>query len=246
VQFALRPGITDHELLAEAVQYDGTPLSCHMTLKAGPKRISLASPSGTVLEKGQKWSANIAYWGANICRANFIAAGPEDLPADAAGYVMDFVAPYFAALGEWLQGLTLGASAAALYRLIHERLPYDRYHIELNPGHLIHYDEWPSSPFYEGSRAALRSGMVLQSDVIPSHPHFYSTRLEDGYALADGALRKTLAQDYPKLWERVTRRRAVFEDLLGIPLPLEVLPLSNMCGLLAPYGLAPERILAIR
>ena len=59
IHFALRPGITDHQLLAEA-RYDGLPLSCHITCKTGPHRVSLASASGNLVERGHTWSANVA------------------------------------------------------------------------------------------------------------------------------------------------------------------------------------------
>ena len=202
IHFALRTGITDHELLAESVQYDGTPLSCHMTCKTGPKRISLASPSGNRIELGHTWSANVAYWGSNICRANWIAHDERDLPAAAQGY------------------------------------------LQLNPGHHIGYDEWPSSSFYPGSMISLRSGMVLQSDVIPSHPAYFSTRMEDGYALADRTLRTEFATQYPQAWQRIEERRNFLGASLGIQLKECVLPLSNMAGIIAPFGLSPLNILA--
>jgi Xaa-Pro aminopeptidase len=45
ILWAVREGVSDFELLQEA-RYDGTPLSCAMTCKTGPNRISLASPRG--------------------------------------------------------------------------------------------------------------------------------------------------------------------------------------------------------
>jgi hypothetical protein len=245
VLFGLRAGVTDRELLAESVRYDGTPLSCHMTLKAGPKRISLASPNGTVIERGHKWSANIGYWGTNVCRAGFAVEGPEELPGEARGYVEEFVGPYFLALVEWLRGLRVGAEGSALYAQVMGRLPSERYGVTLNPGHLIHYDEWPSSPFWEGSGVRLRSGMVVQSDVIPTHPHWYSTRMEDGYAIADGELRRELREGYPKMWARVEQRRRVIAGLFGGELNEDVLPLGETCGVLAPYGFAPEVVMGV-
>ena len=55
-------------------------------------------------------------------------------------------------------------------------------------GHLIGLEEWMSSPISEGSAVELRSGMAMQMDVIPGHPTYGSTRMEDGYAIADAAL----------------------------------------------------------
>jgi hypothetical protein len=244
IHFAARCGMTDHELLEHA-RYDGLPLACAMTLKTGPNRISLASPSGNRLERSHFWSANIAYWGSNICRAAWVAESEEDLPAAARDYVEAFAGPYFAAMCEWLGTLRIGSRGGDLYRLIQERLPFKRFRIYLNPGHLIHLDEWVSSPFFEGSEIAVASGMVIQTDVIPSSPAYSSTRMEDGVAIADAALREELRRDFPECAARCHARREFLAESLGIELPEEVLPLSNTACLVAPYLLRPELVFAI-
>ncbi len=244
VQFALRPGITDHELLAEAVHYDGTPLSCHMTCKTGPGRISLASASGNLIARGHTWSANVAYWGANICRANWIASDERDLPAPAREYLPAFVEPYFSAMAKWLESIRPGASCAAIYERVHTQLPHDTFHVELNPGHYISYDEWPGSPFTANSDVNLHSGMVLQSDIIPSHPTYFSTRLEDGYAILDATAWRDFRQTYPNAASRIEQRQHFLRNTLGIAIDDTLKPLSNTAGILAPWGLSPRMIIA--
>lgn len=245
VQFALRPGMTDHELLAEA-RYDGEPLSSHMTLKTGPTRISLASASGKRIEVGHTWSANIAYWGSNICRAAWVAEGPEDLPEAARDYVDAFAGPYFHALADWLSMMRIGTSCGDLYRFVHQRLPAEKYNIFLNPGHLIHLDEWLSSPFYAGSEILIASGMVIQSDVIPSSKQYFSTRMEDGIAIADPALREELAGLDPAFWARCQARREFAQETIGIFLPSEIVLLSNTAFLVSPYLLQSGRVFSIQ
>lgn len=245
IHFAARPGMTDHELLEHA-RYDGLPLACSMTLKTGPNRISLASASGNRLERGHFWSANISYWGSNVCRAAWVAEDETDLPPAARDYVDAFAGPYFAAMCEWLGELRIGHLGGDLYRLIQQRLPFDRYRVFLNPGHLIHLDEWVSSPFFEGSEIEVASGMVIQTDVIPSSPVYSSTRMEDGVAIADQALRDELRRDFPECAARCDARRAFLAGTLGVQLPEEVLPLSNIACIVAPYLLRPERVFAIR
>jgi hypothetical protein len=113
--------------------------------------------------------------------------------------------------------------------------------VHLNPGHFIHLDEWPSSPVYAGSEVTLRSGMALQLDIIPATgTAYHTTNIEDGVALADDALRAELADHYPGMWERVSRRRAFMAAALGIELKPEVLPMSNLAGYLPPLWLAPR------
>jgi Xaa-Pro aminopeptidase len=245
IHFALRCGMTDRELVAEA-RYDGTPLACHMTLKTGPDRISLASPKGSRIEKGHTWSANISFWGSNVCRAGWVAEGAEDLPPMAREYVSAFAGPYFEAMAEWFSRLRIGQPGGVLYRLIQERLPFETFGIFLNPGHLIHLDEWLSSPIYEGSTIPIQPGMVIQTDVIPSSPVFFSTRMEDGVAIADATLREELRRRFPECYERCQGRRRFVQEILGIALPEEVLPLSNMACIVPPYLLRPERIFALQ
>lgn len=243
IHFALRCGMTDHELLEHA-RYDGLPLSCHLTLKTGPNRVSLASPSGNRLELGNTWSANIAYWGSNICRAGWIANSAEDLPAAARDYVDTFAGPYFEAMAEWLGTLRIGQRGDVLHRLIQQRLPFEKFHVFLNAGHLIHLDEWVSSPVYEGSEVRIESGMVMQTDVIPSSPVYFSSRMEDGVAIADAPLRAALQLEFPECLARCMARRRFVEETLRIELPQEILPLSNMACLVPPYLLRPNLVFA--
>jgi hypothetical protein len=115
----------------------------------------------------------------------------------------------------------------------------------LNPGHLIHLDEWLSSPIYKGSDVPLRSGMALQVDVIPSSPVYFSTRMEDGIVLADAELRRSLRAQYPACFARCEKRRAFMIDVLGVDLPDEVLPLSNIPTIVPPFFLRPNQIFSV-
>ena len=70
--------------------------------------------------------------------------------------------------------------------------------IFLNPGHQLHLDEWVNSPIGPGSTVELRSGMTLQSDIIPATgTDYFTTNVEDGVALADATLRDALRARYP-------------------------------------------------
>ena len=80
-------------------------------------------------------------------------------------------------------------------------------------------------------------GVVMQSDVIPYRPLLYSARMEDGYALADASLRSKLPAG---LLERADRRRTFMADVLGIELSEDVLPLSNLAGVMPLWMLRPK------
>ncbi len=144
-------------------------------------------------------------------------------------------------MAAWFARLRCGAAGSELHEAVAERFGP----VKLNAGHLIHYDEWLSSPVYAGSRETLKSGMLMQSDVIPSHPVYYSTRMEDGYLIADADLQAQLRALSPGLMDRCVARREFLRNSLGIPAGDEVLPLSNMAGMVPPFLLAPERLLTL-
>ena len=88
--------------------------------------------------------------------------------------------------------------------------------------------------------------MVFQVDIIPATggPYF-TTNIEDGVALADEALRETLARTYPGMWSRVQQRRAFMGEALGIDLHPDVLPFSNLPAYLPPFLLAPNHAMTV-
>ncbi|MNR32653.1 hypothetical protein D3C85_1502580 [compost metagenome] len=107
-------------------------------------------------------------------------------------------------------------------------------------------EEWLCSPFGPKSDALLRSGMMLQIDIIPSRAGYAGASIEDTVALADEPLRQKLASEYPALWERVVARRKYIGEHIGIRLPEEVLPMSNTVGYLRPWLLDQGRALVCK
>jgi hypothetical protein len=180
-----------------------------------------------------------------ICRAGFVAGSEKELPTDIRDYLDKLVKPYFAAIAEWYAAIGIGVPGGALYDIIHRRIGDPFFGVSLNPGHQIHLDEWVSSPIYPGSQVPIHSGMAMQVDVIPSSPIYFSTRMEDGVVITDESLRRQLAEQFPECSARCQRRRAFMADVLGIPLPAEVLPLSNIPAIVPPFFLQPQFVLAM-
>ena len=242
----MRDGMSDHELMMLA-QLNGIPLGCHPTLATGEHwQQGLYSPTGQPVQRGYPLSTNVCYWGSNICRAGWVAESAADLPTEAQDYVANFAGPYIEVVGQWFELLTIGRMGHDLWKLVDEKLPFARFGITLNPGHLIHFDEWLSSPIFEGSTIPLQSGMVMQVDIIPFSTTYSSSRIEDGVVLADAALRHQLETEYPKMWSRIEARRQFMIEVLGFNLPEEILPLSNMPGIVPPFFLAPTTVFALR
>jgi Xaa-Pro aminopeptidase len=244
ILFGLREGMRDDEAAA-LCRYDAYPLGAHMTVRTGTTMISLSSPSGAVVRRGNRFSCSLCYRGANVCRAGWVGAGAGDLPPEAAAYVAALAGPYFEAMGAWYRRLDIGAAGGDVAAAITGALPFERFGVFLNPGHLIHLDEWVSSPFYAGSAIPLRSGMAIQADVIPSSKIFYSSRMEEGLVLADDGLQRALEAQFPECLSRCRARRRFLRDTLGLELADAVLPLSNIPGLVPPYLLRPQLVLAL-
>ncbi len=242
-----RPGMREYEA-AQALQPIGKPLSCHTMFSCGPRAWhGLLSPTSRVIERGD--AATVAYGiqGALNCRAGWIAQSEDDLPDQARDYVERLVAPYFHAIAEWLETIEIGLAAGKLHKIIRKHLGDPFFGIKLNPGHLIHLDEWMNTPIFEGSDIKLRSGMALQVDVIPATggPYF-TTNVEDGIALLDEANRAAFAEKYPHATKRINHRRAFMEEQLGIRLKPDCLPFSNTPAWLPPFWLSPENAMTMK
>jgi hypothetical protein len=244
--FNVRPGMTELEGMPLA-GLNGIPLSDHPILVAGPRTgMFIPSPSAYVLQEGDPIFCAIGVWGGNTARAGFLVRDAEGLAADVRDYVDRLVAPYFAAIVEWYEAVGIGTTGGELWSIINRQLGDPFFGVGLNPGHLLHLDEWVSSPIYEGSSQELQSGMMIQVDVIPlTHSAYHMSNIEDGIALADDAMRAELAERYPEAWGRIQARRQYMADTLGIRLKPEVLPFSNIPAYLPPYWLSPRMAMRV-
>ena len=237
----LRPGLTERTAV-RLLEWDGSPLSCHVMLTAGPRAtLGLLSPSDRPIERGDRFTTAFGIWGALTCRAGFVVEDASELPAEIPDYVDRLVGPYFDAVAEWYEALHIGQTGGVLQEIVDRHLGDKFFGIFLNPGHQLSLDEWVNSPVGPGSTIELRSGMCMQVDVIPATgTDYFTTNIEDGLALADSALRGAFAAQYPDAWVRIQARRAFMRDALGIELHPDVLPFSNLAAHLPPFLLAPH------
>lgn len=240
----IRPGMTEFEA-AGKMQLGVLPHSCHTMLSSGEHLVGLNSPSSRLLEPGDPVTSAVGYWGGLSSRVGWLAEDPSGLPGAAADYVERLAAPYFACAAEWYETVGIGVTGGELDAVARKHLGGPFFNLMLNPGHLIHIDEWMNTPVYPGSSRRLVSGQALQCDIIPAvGAPYYSANIEDGIALLDEGGRSELKQKFPDVWGRVEARRAFMGDVLGIRLKPEVMPLSNLAAAMPPYWLAPTRILA--
>ncbi len=244
--FGLRPGMTEREAV-RLLGWDGTPLSCHLMLTAGPRAsLGLLSPGDRPIVLGDRFTVAFGIWGALNCRAGFVVEDAAGLPAAIGDYVERLVGPYFEAVAEWYGALHVGQTGGVLHEIVDRHLGDPFFGIFLNPGHQIGLDEWVNSPIFPGSTIELRSGMALQVDIIPATgTDYFTTNIEDGVAIADASLREAFAAGYPGAWGRIQARRRFMADALGIELHPDVLPFSNLPAFLPPFLLRPDHAMTL-
>src|SRR5690606_10235716 len=215
--FGLEPGMTEREAV-RLLEWDGSPLSCHLMLTAGPRAsLGLLSPGDRPIAHGDPLTVAFGIWGALNCRAGFVVGDAAELPHQISDYVERLVEPYFETVVEWYEALHLGQRGSVLQEIVDRRLGDPFFGIFLNPGHQLHLDEWVNTPIGPGSEVELASGMALQVDIIPATgTPYFTTNIEDGIALADDYLRAEFARRHPEAWHRIEARRRFMIDVLGI------------------------------
>jgi len=194
-------------------------------------------PSEKRVQLGDKLSVTSGFKGGITSRTGYAVEREDQLPDGARDYIERLAKPYFATVTAWIENIRPGMTGGELYDLVEQVLPKDTYHWSLNPGHLVADEEWMCSPVYPGSADVLKSGMLLQIDIIPSVPGLGGTGCESAVALADETLRAELECHYPALYRAFQARRAYLKDVLGIAVPEWVLPLSDTVAYYRPFFL---------
>ena len=240
----LKVGKTEMEM-AETLAADGQRHSV-VTIMATGARFEKANlyPGNKQIQCGDKISITTGFKGGLQSRAGYAVECAEQLPEKEQDYLKAVAIPYFQAVKTWLETIKIGINGNDLYEAVETVLPKEEYGWTLNPGHLCADEEWMSSPIYPQSEETLQSGMLFQIDIIPSVNGYGGVSCESGILLADEQLRKAIAKEYPAVWERIVKRRAYMQGVLGIRIQEDVLPTSMATAYLRPYLLKKEMALA--
>ena len=240
----LKVGKTEMEM-AETLAADGRRHSV-VTIMATGARFEKANlyPGNKQIQCGDKISITTGFKGGLQSRAGYAVECAEQLPEKEQDYLKAVAIPYFQAVKTWLETIKIGINGNDLYEAVETVLPKEEYGWTLNPGHLCADEEWMSSPIYPQSEETLQSGMLFQIDIIPSVNGYGGVSCESGILLADEQLRKAIAKEYPAVWERIVKRRAYMQEVLGIRIQEDVLPTSMATAYLRPYLLKKEMALA--
>lgn len=202
-------------------------------------------PGNKIIKTGDRISLTVGYKGGLTSRAGYAVKESQELPEKERSYLDSVAKPYFAACAVWLEQIHIGMEGQELYDLAEKVLPKSNYHWTLNPGHLTSDEEWLSSPIYPTSRDLLKSGMLIQLDIIPSVSGYSGANCESGIALADEKLKQEIMAGYPQLWSRLEARKNYIKSVLNIRLNEDVLPLSCLTGYYSPFFLDKEKTLVI-
>ncbi|MCI3004346.1 M24 family metallopeptidase [[Clostridium] innocuum] len=240
----LKVGKTEMEM-AETLAADGQRHSV-VTIMATGARFEKANlyPGNKQIQCGDKISITTGFKGGLQSRAGYAVECAEQLPEKEQDYLKAVAIPYFQAVKTWLETIKIGINGNDLYEAVEAVLPKEDYGWTLNPGHLCADEEWMSSPIYPQSEETLQSGMLFQIDIIPSVNGYGGVSCESGILIADEQLRKAIAKEYPAVWERIVKRRAYMQEVLGIRIQEDVLPTSMATAYLRPYLLKKEMALA--
>jgi len=240
----LKVGKTEMEM-AETLAADGQRHSV-VTIMATGARFEKANlyPGNKQIQCGDKISITTGFKGGLQSRAGYAVECAEQLPEKEQDYLKAVAIPYFQAVKTWLETIKIGINGNDLYEAVETVLPKEEYGWTLNPGHLCADEEWMSSPIYPQSEETLQSGMLFQIDIIPSVNGYGGVSCESGILLADEQLRKAITKEYPAVWERIVKRRAYMQEVLGIRIQEDVLPTSMATAYLRPYLLKKEMALA--
>jgi hypothetical protein len=69
--------------------------------------------------------------------------------------------------------------------------------------------------------------------------------MEEGIIIADESLQNSLKEHYPDVFKRCMQRRKFMTEELGFTLPAEILPLSNIPGIVPPFFLNHRMVLSL-
>lgn len=240
----LKPGLSELEA-SQAFAIDGEPCPTHPNICFKGKGILSPDP-WTRLEYGRDIAFGMGYRRAQIHRVGVYARNLEEFEKNFPGAFEGLYKKYFAAICAWYENLAIGVTGGQVWQAVLDVIgSYDDFGIALNPGHIIDTEEWTHSPFSENDDTRLRSGMLLQCDFTARPAEFapLGVHIEDGVILADQELREKIAKMAPKSMQRMLARQKFMREKLGIKLHDEVLPTSDLAGMLFPFLAAPDCVL---
>ena len=243
----LKPGMSEIEASA-FLAVDGDPLVAHPNLNftlEGARQI-LASPGSHKLKYGSIFNISFGYRSSMVARNALYVQNAGGIPSEWNGIMEKIFLPYFRVIVHWYENIKIGITGKTILELIKKEVPeYDSLGIGLNPGHLIHNDEWTSSIFTDTGEYVIKDRMAIQCDIIACPDEYPGIHIEDGLIMASADTRQQFAEKYPESWKRIEKRRKLMKEQLNIQIGDEVLPLSDIQGCFSPFTSNPHSVLGV-
>lgn len=239
---ALKPGLTEFEA-GHLLQRCGQRSNIVTIADFGERFIKANMyPTDRKLERGCSVALTVGFKGGSTSRAAIAVSDISELPEKQQDYIEKVVAPYFTAIRAWLENVRVGMSGKEIYDLIEEVLPQKDFHWYLCPGHLTSDEEWLCSPIYADSKDVIRSGMLFQTDIIPSVSGYPGTCAESPLVIADEKLRNDIQDQYPEMYQRMMNRREYVIKEIGIDLSEDIMPTGSVLAYLRPLILGRKAV----
>ena len=243
----LKPGMSEIEA-SSYLNIDGNPLVAHPNVNFTIEGIrqGLVSPGSHLLKLGSVCNVGFGYRSSMVARTGLYAHDSDELQSGFEEMWEKVYIPYFKILVLWYESIGIGVTGKEVVEKILAEVPeFSSLGIGLNPGHLIHNDEWTNSVFVTDREVALRNGMAIQCDIIANPSNLPGVHVEDGLILADSELRESFKNKYPEAWKRIEQRRKIMIKTLGMNISDDVLPLSEIQGLLFPWMADLSTVMAV-
>ncbi|MDI9489811.1 MAG: M24 family metallopeptidase [Clostridiaceae bacterium] len=234
----LRPGITELEA-SKHLMIDGDPLSIHPNVNFNKNYYyAIASPMpDNELQLGDVVGAGMAYRRSLCHKVGLFVKDENELEPERRENAKQIFEKYFLSMKTWYETVQIGVTGKEVYDAVVEVMgePID-FGVKLNLGHGIHTDEWLNTPFYKDSPEKLHSGMAIQCDFTAAFEDLdIGVHAEDGIIIADQKLQEEIKELSPDSYERMLARREFMKNELGIYLADEVLPTSDLSGMVFPF-----------
>lgn len=195
-------------------------------------------PTSKQVKIADHLSLTVGYKGGLSSRAGYAVGHSHQLPENQKDYLDVLAKPYYSTICNWLEYIEIGRTGADIYDYIEEIFPKSKYNWNLNPGHLIGEEEWMCTPIYKNSKALIRSGMLLQTDIIPKKEGYAGVSCESGILVADENLQNEIKKYYPQLFERFEKRREYAIQELNLNIAKEVLFMNDTVATYKPFFLS--------
>ncbi|NLJ71242.1 MAG: M24 family metallopeptidase [Clostridiaceae bacterium] len=234
----LSEGITELEA-SKHLMIDGDPLSVHSNVNFNKNYFyAIASPMpDNKLKIGDVVGVGMAYRRSLCHKVGLFVEDESQLEPKRRDNVKKIFEKYFASMKTWYESVKIGVTGMEVYESVVAVMgePID-FGVKLNLGHGIHTDEWLNTPFYKNSNEKLHSGMAIQCDFTAAFKDLnIGVHAEDGIIIADQKLQNEIKQLSPESYERMLARREFMKNELGIYLADEILPTSDLSGMVFPF-----------